>query len=339
MATTIRELAKQLDLSITTVSRALDGYDDVSENTRKRVIQAAHQMGYTPNRAARQLRTQRADTIGYILPASSSPRFSDPFFSEFIAGLGDAAAEKKLDLLVSTAAPGQAAERELYERWMNGHKVDGFILNRMRVHDWRVQTLAERKFPFVTLEKTSDPYEYACVTVDNRKGFRELVDHLIRQGRRRIAYIGGFPELAIQAHRFAGYQDALAGAGIQHDPNLVAQGDLSRHGGYLAAQQLFALSKPPDGIVCINDLTAIGVLEAAQERGLEVGKEIAVAGFDGIEEAAHTRPPLTTLSQPVYWIAQQLVHMLGKLIDGQSLENPCLSLNPELILRESTAHD
>ena len=336
MATTIRDLAKQLDLSITTVSRALDGYEDVSESTRQRVIQAAKKIGYTPNRAARQLRTHRADTIGFILPANSSPRFSDPFFTEFIAGLGDAAAEKNFDLLISTAAPGESSEQDLYTRWINGHKVDGFILNRMRVQDWRLRTLAQRGFPFVTLEKTNDPFEYAFVTVDNRKGFCALVEHLLQLGHRRIAYIGGSPELAIQAHRLSGYEDALNQAGIRVETDLVIQGDLSRKGGSLAAQQLLSLPNPPTGIVCINDLTAIGVLEAAQDKGLAVGKDIAVAGFDGIEEAAHTRPPLTTVSQPVYWIAQQLVQMLVQLMNHESLENPSISLEPELVIRKST---
>lgn len=142
---TIRDVAKRLNLSITTVSRALDGYDDVSEETRQRVIKAAQEMGYAPNQAARQLRRQRTDTIGYILPADK-PLFADPFFAEFLAGLGDEAAAYNFDLLVASAPPDTEAEHQAYQRWVHGHKVDGLVINRLRLHDWRVQYLSKAGF-------------------------------------------------------------------------------------------------------------------------------------------------------------------------------------------------
>jgi LacI family transcriptional regulator len=335
MANTIKDLAKELNLSITTVSRALDGYDDVAEGTRERVIQTAQAMGYAPNRAARQLRRQRTDTIGYILP-SKLPRFADPFFSDFIAGLGDAAGEHNYDLLISTASPGEKGESELYRRWVNGRKVDGFILNRLRIVDWRVQYLAETQVPFVSLEKSQDPVTYPCVTVNSRKGFRELVRHILDTGHDRIAFIGASPDLVISADRYAGYVDALDEADISVDQSLIIQTDLFRQSGFEAAKSLLSLSKPPNGIVCVNDLVAIGVLEAAKDRGLRVGNDLLVAGFDNIEESAHSQPPLTTLSQPVYEIAQKLVHMLIDQINGNSVEDPCVTLEPELVIRAST---
>src|SRR3972149_6749062 len=122
MPTTIRDVAKRLNLSITTVSRALDGYDDVAEAPRQCVIRAAREMGYAPSRTARQLRRSRADSIGYILP-TSGPRFTDPFFAEFIAGLGDEAPSHNLDLLISPAPPDKPAERQMYERWVHSRRV------------------------------------------------------------------------------------------------------------------------------------------------------------------------------------------------------------------------
>ena len=130
MSITIRDVAGKLHLSITTVSRALDGYDDVAEETRELVIETANRMGYAPNRAARQLRRQKAETVGFIIPAISK-RFSEPFFTEFISGMGEELSDQNYDLLVSNARTDEA-ERELYQRWANGHKVDGFVLNRMR---------------------------------------------------------------------------------------------------------------------------------------------------------------------------------------------------------------
>ena len=332
---TIKDVAKALNLSITTVSRALDGYDDVAKETRELVIRTAREMGYTPNRAARQLRRQRSETIGYILP-TEKPQFADAFYSEFIAGLGDMAAASNFDLLVSAAPPESAAEKALYERWAQGRKVDGIVLNRIRLHDWRVQYLTAQKIPFVSLERSLLPVEFIGVEAEAYQGFLELMAYLTNQGHSRIAYIGGWPELKIEHDRYAGYQAGLKAASISPEPALVTRGDLTPEGGYQAAGRLLNLSQPPTAIVCVNDLTAIGAMHAAHERGLKVGRDIAIAGFDGIADSAHTQPPLTTLDQPVYTIARQLVTMLLALINGQPLAERQVKIEPKLIIRAST---
>ena len=331
----VRDVAKRLNISITTVSRALDGYSDVAEETRQLVIKTAQEMGYVPNRAARQLRRRRSDTIGFIVPARA-PQFADPFFSEFIAGLGDEATSHNLDMLVSTAAPNSDLERQGYERWVHGGKVDGLVLNRMRLHDWRVQYLAKTDLPFVSLERSLDRSDHASVEVDSVAGFKLLMAYLTGKGHQRIAYLGGPKELKIQMDRLEGYKKGLTAAGIAYDPILVVEGDTTRGGGYQAAQQLFALPLPPTAITCINDLSAIGVLHAASERGLVVGQDLAVAGFDGIADTEHTSPPLTTLNQPLYEIARDLVKMLVTLIQNQPLEERRVRLQPDLLIRKST---
>jgi LacI family transcriptional regulator len=333
--TTIRDVAKRLSLSITTISRALDGYGDVAEGTRKLVEQTAREMGYAPNRAARQLRRKRTDTLGYILPASES-QFADPFFSEFIAGLGDQAATENFDLLVLTAAPGSEAEKGLFQRWVQGRKVDGMVLNRMRLYDWRVQYLSGQGLPFVSLEKSLDGVDHPYVEVDVRAGFVALIQHLVERGHRRIAYIGAGRELKIQSDRFAGYGAGMVSAGLELEPRLVCDGDLSRQSGYQATRKLLAMKNPPTAITCANDLTAIGALEAAHDLSQEVGRGLVVAGFDGIEESQHTQPPLTTLKQPVYEIAQHLVRMLVAMLLEQPLPERRVQLQAELLVRQST---
>ncbi len=335
MAVTIKDVARRLNLSITTVSRALDGYDDVAEETRRKVIQTAREMGYVPNRAARQLRKQRTETIGYILP-TSAPRFSDPFFSEFISGLGDEAAVQGYDLLISSAPPGEDAERLVYKRWVHGRRVDGYVLNRMRLRDWRVQFLSQMNAPFVALERTLDPVDYPSVEVDGQAGIRYLMDFLIGKGHQRIAYIGTSPDMAIQADRYAGYRQSMQDAGLAFEQELVIEADLTRRGGYRAAQKLLSMQDLPTAIVCINDLTAIGALQCAHELGLKTGKDVAIAGFDGIEEAENSLPPLTTLTQPVYEIARELVKILSAVINGTPLARRRIQIQPELILRAST---
>jgi LacI family transcriptional regulator, galactose operon repressor len=230
VAVTLRDVARHLNLSITTVSRALDGYHDVADDTRERVIRTARELGYVPSRAAWQLRRQRADIIGYVLPAPG-PRFTDRFFSEFIAGLGDEAASHNFDLLVSTAPPDSTAEKQIYMPWVQSRLVDGLVLSRMRLHDWPAKYLAEHSFPFVVHGRTILRADYPFIEIDSRSGFAHLVQHVVECGHRHIAYIGAPHKFTLQRDRFNGYTEGLATAGIAFDPTLVAEGDLTRNGG------------------------------------------------------------------------------------------------------------
>ena len=335
MPTTIRDVAKKLNLSITTVSRALDGYADVAEATRLLVVKTAQEMGYTPNQAARQLRRRRTDTIGYILSADK-PRFSDPFFAEFTAGLGDETSASGFDLLISTAPPGSLIEKQAYERWVHGRRVDGIILNRIHLNDWRVQFLAQSNFPFVTLERSHTTNPHPAIEVNGRYWFRLLIDHLVSLGHQRIAYIGAAPDLTIQADRYLGYREGLQRHGLPFDQDLVAEGDLTSEGGYRAGERLLRSTNPPTAIACVDDMTAIGVLHAARDAGKIVGQDLAVAGFDGIEGFEHTQPPLTTVNQPVYLIARRLVQMLIAKITAKPLPDNQPPIEPVLEIRQST---
>ncbi len=337
MPVNIRDVARKLNLSTYTVSRALDGYGDVSESTRQRVIETAKDMGYTPSRAARQLRRQRADAIGYVLPGTGA-RFKDPFFSEFIAGMGDETAAQKFDLLVSTASPDSQLEKDTYERMVQGHLVDGLVLSRMRLHDWRVEYLLGRAFPFSIHGRTLVKGEFPFIEMDMKFGFALLVQHMVERGHRRIAYIGAPPIFTLQADRFEGYRLGLAAAGIPLDAAYVAEGDLTREGGYLAALHLLDLPQPPTAVIGANDLTAVGAMHAANERGLVIGRDLAVAGCDGTEDSEHTQPPLTTLKVPVYDSARRLVNMLVKRINGESVDGMSQILQPELAARKSTGN-
>jgi len=292
-------------------------------------------MGYAPSSAARQLRRHHADAIGYILP-TSSPRFSDPFHVAFLTGICDEAAEHQIEVIVSSSPPDSDLEKEIYRRWFQSVRVDGILLNRIRSQDWRVNFLSENKIPFVTLGRTALKQDHSFVVVNESGGFKRLVMHLVEKGHQRLAYIGAAPNLIIQIERFLGYKSGLEQAGISYDQNLVIEGDLTEEGGYQAAKKLLALPKPPTAILGCNDLTAIGALKAAHEADLQVGKDLAIAGYDGIQETATTNPPLTTLRQPTYEIARQLARMLISITKGNSLDESHVVIEPNLILRAST---
>jgi LacI family transcriptional regulator len=340
MAVTIRDIASKLNLSVGAVSRALGGYPDISAATRRRVQETAREMGYVPNRAARQLRKQKSDTLGYIMPVRT-PRFADSFFSEFIEGLGDETAEQGYDLLISAAPSGSEKEKTIYQQWVQGKKVDGMVLNRVCAEDWRAAYLCAQNMPFSSLEDPCTCTDPLCIQVDSQSGLEQLVAHIAEQGFRRAAFIGGPDNLRIHIDRLAGFQSALQHHDLPFHSFMVAAGDLTSTGGYHAAQQLLSIPNPPDAIVCINDETAFGALRAALEAGLEIGKEIAIAGFDGVRDANYSSPSLTTLDQPVYDIARQLVRLLVSDLNGSKLADQAppqrhIIIQPTLLVRAST---
>lgn len=335
MPITIRDLARSLNLSITTVSRALDGYTDVATQTRQRVLEAAREQGYEPSYAARHLRRQQADAIGYILPAHS-PQFFDSFYSNFLAGICDECSAHHMDVVISSAPPNSAEEQAIYRQWIQSGRVDGFLLNRIRVQDWRIDTLQAAGVPFAGIGRAQNGRDYPCIVVNERGGFLRLVQHLAERGHRRIAMVSGPAELVISAERLHGYLDGLSQLKLPFDPELIIAGDLSEEGGYLAARRLLSLAAPPTAILGCNDRTAIGIIRAAQDNGLVIGEELAVAGYDGIGEAACTTPPLTTVVQPTYEISRRLTDKLLQMLSGNPPDPLQETVEPVFLPRASS---
>lgn len=333
MPVTLKDIAQKVGYSITTVSRALAGYDDVAESTRQLVLKTADEMGYHPDITARRLQKQRTDTIGFIIP-THGPRFSDPFFSELLAGIGNGAAERDYDLLVSTRAPG-SEEMKVYERMVRERRVDGLLVVRTRHQDQRIIYLAEHDFPFVVFGQSDLEVDFPHLDVDSGEGMRQLTRHLIDLGHRCIAYVCAPPNLMFASHRLGGYKEALAANGIPFDKTLMAVGDLTERSGYAAGWDFLTRDERPTAIIACNDLMALGIISAAQGLGLTVGQDIAVAGFDDVSLAEHAHPPLTTVRQPIYEIGQRICEMLIHLLQEDTLEERHVILEPQLIVRES----
>ncbi len=330
----LRDIAERLGLSVTTVSRALAGYSDVAEQTRQLVLQTAQEMGYYPNLTARHLQRQRTDTIGFVVDIFG-PRFSDPLFSELLAGIGNLAAREGFDLLVATTPPDTDDEVEAYRRLVRGRRVDGLILVRTRVADRRVQFLLEQQFPFVTFGRSTGAERFSWVDVDGERGVYEVVNRLIAVGHQRIALLQ--PDLPIMFARFRerGYRAAMAHHDLPVNESWIVHEALTEDGGYRGMQRLLELPSPPTAVLTNNDQMAIGAIRALQERGLRAGHDVAVVGFDDIPLARHIHPALTTLRQPIYQIGQHLCRTLIALIRGELDEPFHLLLQPEIVVRES----
>jgi len=334
-AVTLKDLAAKLDLSITTVSRALAGYSDVAEATRQRVLQAAEEMGYVPDVTARRLQKGRTDTLGFVIP-THGPRFSDPYFSELLAGIGNEAARQNFDLLVSTRPPDTAEEERAYRRMAEGRLVDGLLVVRTRVEDWRIAYLSRIGFPFVSFGRSDQAVDFPYVDEDGQRGLELVAQHLIDLGHRRLALIAVPRGLMFGLARQAGFKATLEQNGLPLPPEHVVTGDLTQRGGFRAMNQLLDLSPPPTAVVACNDLMALGAISAAQKRGLIVGRDVAVTGFDDIPLAEHSHPSLTTLRQPIYDIGIRICRMLIRIVQGEELTERHVLLQPELVVRESS---
>ncbi len=331
----LKDLSRKTGFSITTVSRALAGYNDVSEQTRQQIIQAALEMGYQPNEVARQLRNQRTQTIGLIIP-SNDHIFSEGFFDQLLRGIGDAAGEARYDLLISARAPG-ADELEAYKRIVGGNRVDGIILARTRQHDERIAYLKRVNHPFVVSGRATpdEDSDFPYIDVDSQAGIQTAATHLIRLGHTNIGLILPPPEIAYTEYRRRGYQQALDAARIPYRPDWVIYGDLMQSGGYAGMNALLDSHPNLTAVVCCNDLMALGAMHAIQARGLVVGQQIAVVGFDDVPVAKYAQPPLTTVRQPIYEIGRRLVELLLPIIAGQTPPITGILMPTELIIRES----
>ena len=329
----LTRISQALGLSVTTVSRALGGYSDVSTATRSRVEAEAARIGYRPHAGARKLRLGRADAVGLILPTGAG-RFDDPFFLRLISGVGPALAEAGLDLLVSAAPPGDS-EMRAYRHMVEGRRVDGFLLARMRERDRRLAFLQAMDVPFVAHGRSDASRPYAFVDTDGTKAVAAATRRLISFGHREIAFIGAAGGLNFSTTREAGWRLALSEAGLA--ASLVRHQNATENGGFIATHDLLQSAAAVTAIVCATDRIAVGVLHALTETALRAGRDIAVIGFDDHAFSAHTDPPLTTIAQPVEEAGRRMVGMLVALFGGADPEGLSEIMPTTLIPRGSDA--
>jgi LacI family transcriptional regulator len=334
---TLKDIARRVNRSVTTVSRALHDYDDVNEETRELVKRTAREMGYMPNVVAQRLQKRRADTLGLILPAFG-PRLSDPHFGEVLAGVGDEVARAGFDLLISIADP-KLGTLEAYHQKISGRRLDGVLVVRTRCYDERVELLLSLNVPFVAYGRTLDGKDFPYVDVDHLAGMCTAVQHLGELGHQRIGCVVGSPDFSFVHFQLEGFRKAMVACALPVDEGLIIEADLTQRGGYGAAQTLLSQSDPPTAIVTSNDLMALGVMSAAQDQGLDVGRDIAVSGFDDIPLAETSHPTLTTVRQPAHRLGQLMGQMLAALARGEPLAERHVLVQPSLIIRQSTSLD
>ncbi|MEP2260324.1 MAG: LacI family DNA-binding transcriptional regulator, partial [Paracoccaceae bacterium] len=275
----LKQLAKKLDLSQTTVSRALNDYPEVSEATRARVKAGAQKHGYSPNIAARNLAMGHAMAIGHVIPVSTQYEIMNPIFSDLIAGASSVYAEHGYELVLSIV--DNAEEEEVYRKLKARQSVAGVVLHSPEMSDNRIEFLTNLKLPFAVHGRVSDhTAPYCWVDVNNRSAFRRATELLLDLGHRRIGLINGIETKDFAFRRRQGYEDALAARDVAVDPAIMHSGLMTEEEGYKAVVEMLALPTPPTAFLLSSMVSAFGAKRGIEESGLVLGQDISVVTHD-----------------------------------------------------------
>jgi LacI family transcriptional regulator len=342
---TIQDVARRASVSRQTVSNAINAPHRLHAQTLARVQSAIEELGYRPNRVARSLRRRATRLIGYRIQPVAHDAVST-VLDRFLHALADASREQGYHLLLFTPAD-DADEMATYDEMMSSATVDGFVLSGTDHHDLRPKRLHEAGVPFVCFGRTDHDDGHAWVDVDGAAGTAAAVDHLVGRGHRRIAFLGWPEGSGTGDARASGWRDALTAHGIRAgtaEAPILRSVDGPEHGGAMVTRLLDA-PEPPTAVVCASDALALGAMFAAAARGLEVGRELAVVGFDDAPTAALVRPGLTSLRQPLEEVGRRVADLLvaqlerrpGGTGDGARPPAPAggVLLPPTLVVRES----
>ena len=335
----IHELARLSGVSVGTVSRALNGYADVSAQTRERIMRIAEELDYTPAAAARTLVTQRSHVVGVFLETGEGhPDLQHPFFHEVLGGLKQFAGSAGYDLLMfASERPGNGYGTHSYLKRCRHHNVDGAILMGLDADDPEVRRLVRSDVATVGVDLEVEGPLTTSVESDNEAGSAAAVRHLHELGHRRIAHITGLLDKRPGAERLRGYRHELQRLGVTPRDEYVGYGDFYVDSGSDAMRKLLALDEPPTAVVVAADMTALGAIRAANEAGLEVPRDLSVVGFDDIQLAEYLHPPLTTLRQQKFALGVEAGRALIRHIEGEDDVPASVTLPVELIVRASTA--
>lgn len=315
---TILDVARHAGVSAMTVSRVVNGEDNVREDTRRRVSDAIRELGYSPNPAARSLASARSIRIGLLY---SNP--SAAYLSEFLLGSLDQCSRSAVQLIVEKCDAEDSEQAAVDHMVLSG--VDGVILPPpLCDSETIVHGLAVAGIPAVVVATGRPPPSASAIRIDDYKAAETMTRHLITSGHRRIGFVRGHPNQTASQLRYEGYAAALAEAGLAMDPSLVVQGFFTYHSGLEAADALLDLTPPPTAIFASNDDMAAAAVAVAHRRGLDVPRDLTVCGFDDTALATTLWPELTTIRQPVAEMSRRAVLLLLDAIrrkaDGQPFE-------------------
>ena len=332
--TSITDLAKQLNVSVSTVSRALSGHSAISETTTKRVVALAKTLGYKPNHMAAGLRRGRSKMLGVVVP-----HIDGNFFSQVVKGIEAEASKAGYHVLICQSNEDVAHERENLETLMNA-QVEGILVSLSRTtHEFQhFEDVRRRDVPLVFFDRILEGHNVNAVVVDDRAGSYRATRHLLDQGYQRITHFGGPQHLNIYKHRRQGYEDALREQGIPVLDDYIFICDMKMEDGTAGMKQMLALPQPPDAIFSASDLCLVGALEVLKEKGLRVPQDVGLVGFSNELFARLTDPKLTSIDQHCELMGKSATRLLLQLMEeqGQHFAPRHVVLQPDLCVRASS---
>jgi LacI family transcriptional regulator len=333
MSVSIKDISKHVGLSISTVSKALNGYSDIAAETRTLILKATEELGYHPNTIARNLRRQRTEKLGVVYPSHA---FESEIMMGFFRGLVLAAETHGYNLVLYTAP---AADSEALRQICRSREVDGMILmgtSIAGVLQASVELLKREKTPFVVLGHSVKAREVPFVASDNEAGIKQMMEHLLGLGHKRIAYLARSEDTENNTARFHAYKQALKQAKLPFQADYVVEAPFSPYSGMSAMRVLLELPQPPTAVVAFNDHIAIDACRAIFERGLNVPKDIAVAGYGNIPSTLITTPAITTVAVPLREMGEVALETLLTMIETDEVP-PSRVFPTQLVVRASTA--
>jgi DNA-binding LacI/PurR family transcriptional regulator len=332
---TSHEVAKRAGVSRTTVSFVLNEVEraQISEETRQRVLQAAHDLGYVPDAAARSLASGRTHILGLIICQPADHLMIDAYIHQVIYGLSEAGHERGFRVLLESVE--NVSQPDAYTHLVRSNRIDGILLSGPRSDDRQLPALIADGFPTVLLGRLRD--DPVCfVDVDNQVAAQQAVTHLVKLGHQRIACITNGPlPYTSAADRLFGYRRALRQAGLDDEEALIQYGDFDMESGYRAMQILLAVKPRPTAVFVASDIVAFGAMAAIRDHHLSIPEDMAIVGFDDVPMARFVAPALSTIRLSAIEQGQRGGEMLMDLIEGKTLAEQQIFLPTELMVRQS----
>lgn len=334
--TTLKDVAAYAGVSYQTVSKVINRQIQVSKETQERIMEAVDALGYRPDQVARSMRLQRTCLIGYSW-APASPDQVNPILDRFLQSMVQVAESAGYHLLTFPYQAGEAA-LDGYRELISTNRVDGFVISSVEYADPRAAFLLKQNFPFVAFGRSNPEMDFPFVDIDGADGMRQVVEHLLEQGHQRICALGWPADSRVGQNRLDGLLAALAARGLNLPPASLLRGQGTYQFGYQAAQTL--LERPPaqrpTAIIAFNDAMAVGAMNAVQQRGLQVGQDIAITGFDDAPMVQYLTPPLTSVRQPIWEVGQRTLQLLLDILDEKTPAERQALIAPQLIIRSSS---
>ena len=330
---TMKEIAKKLGVSVSTVSRALQDSPELSQETKRRIVEMAKEMNYQPNLLAQSLRISRTKTLGVIVPEITSH-----FFASCISGIQDYANKRGYNVMICQS--NESLEQEKANiKTLVATQVDALLISLSRETNnfEHLDELYSREIPFVLFDRVHEGIPVSRITFNDTGGAYQVTKHLLETGCKRVLFASGPGDLYISKKRKEGYLKALKEFGIKEEDALVKVTDLTLDGNLKLAQEILEMDPRPDGVFCMIDPLAVDVLTYWKSKGIKIPEDIALAGFTNNPTSAVVEPPLTTVSQPGYEMGKLAVSHLLDQLDGLASDDPIsIVLETTLVPRKST---